>query len=214
MGLKIKKLNKDEWIELTIAELQTSRIDKINKVITIRGVRYDLRTAQETEAKGGTSQTNAMYTYKVDKIFNTTKDIEEIMSLLNVGTKVFAIKEKKFYIKDNTAIQPIASYNSKILETTNDHLITVVENAQTYLIDTKSPKDLQRILAVREYSVNNEGEVSNVLPNGNVLVFKNGVLEPIKRADGTNPQENDVVKHVAGKAVWAASSTGGTQTSN
>lgn len=205
MGLKIKRVNKDEWIDLSIAELQTSRIDKINKFITIRGVKYDLRTAQETEAKGGTSQTNAMYSYKVDFVFKTLKEAEE--ANVSVAKSIYVVNEKRFYIKDHTAFVPRSSYNGKILETTNDHLITETENARIYLIDAKNPNDLQRVLTVKEYDVEN-GSATNVLRNEALFVFRQGGLVPVTTADGEEPYEGDVLTIKNERICWAAPRNG------
>ena len=205
MGLKIKRVNKDEWIDLSIVDLQTSRIDKANKMITIRGVKYDLRTAQETEAKGGVSQTNAMYSYKVDLIFNTP--IEALQANVVFGKSIYVINEKKFYTKDHTSLVPKESYNSKILETVNDHLITETETSRIYLIDAKNPNDLQRVLTVKEYDVEN-GSATNVLRNEALFVFRQGGLVPVTTADGEEPYEGDVITIKNERICWAAPSNG------
>lgn len=205
MGLKIKRVNKDEWIELTIAELQTSKIDRINKMITIRGVKYDLRTAQETETKGGISQSNTMYSYKVDLIFKTLA--EALQANVGFGKSIYVVNEKRFYTKDNTSFVPKESYNGKILETVNDHLITETETSRIYLIESKNSNDLQRVLTVKEFDVEN-GSVTNVLPNETLLVFRQGVLVPVRTDDGEEPYEGDVLTIKNERICWAAPSNG------
>lgn len=79
------------------------KLINLTKQLLSKGVRYDLRTAQETEAKVGISQSNAMYSAEVDLIFKTLA--EALQANVGFGKSIYVLNEK-FYTKDNTAFIP------------------------------------------------------------------------------------------------------------